>query len=114
MNVIDKLAPLKTKQVKDNSQEWVDGEVLESIALRERLVKRFKGSKLNIAKEVYNKACNKWYRLICKKREYFENKLKENIAKTKDFWKHFLVYPEIFQLLKQMQLKIIIVPDYGK
>ena len=85
MNVIDKLAPFKTKRVKDNSQEWVDGEVLESIALRDKLFKRFKGSKLNIAKEIYNKACSKWYRLICKKREYFENKLKENIAKSKDF-----------------------------
>ena len=33
MSVIDKLAPFKTKQVKGSSQEWFDGEVLESIAL---------------------------------------------------------------------------------
>ena len=33
MIVIDKLAPFKTKRVKDNSQEWFEGEVLESIAL---------------------------------------------------------------------------------
>ena len=33
MSVIDKLAPFKPKRVKDNSQEWFEGEVLESIAL---------------------------------------------------------------------------------
>ena len=33
MRVIDKLAPIKTKRVKGNSQKWFDGEVLESIAL---------------------------------------------------------------------------------
>ena len=33
VSVIDKLALFKTKRVKGNSQEWFDGEVLESIAL---------------------------------------------------------------------------------
>ena len=33
MSVIDKLAPFKAKQVKGSSQEWFDGEVLESIAV---------------------------------------------------------------------------------
>ena len=81
MSVIDKLALFKTKRVKGNSQEWFDGEVLESIALRDKLFKKFKRSKLSIDKEIYNKARNKSYRLISpKKREYFENRLKENIA----------------------------------
>ena len=88
MSVIDKLAPFKTKRVKGNSQEWFDGEVLESIALRDKLFKKFKRSKLNVDKEIYNKARNKSHRLnLQKKREYFENKLKENIAKPKDLWK---------------------------
>ena len=86
MSVIDKLAPFKTKRVKGNSQEWFDGEVLESIALRDKLFKKFKRSKLNVDKEIYNKARNKSHRLILQKREYFENKLKENIAKPKDLW----------------------------
>ena len=86
MSVIDKLAPFKTNQVKGNSQEWFDGEVLESIALRDKLFKKFKRSKLNVDKEIYNKARNKSHRLILQKREYFENKLKENIAKPKDLW----------------------------
>ena len=85
MSVIDKLAPSKTKRIKGNSQEWFDGEVLESIALRDKLFKKFKRSKLNVDKEIYNKARNRSHRLILqKKKEYFENKLKENIAKPKD------------------------------
>ena len=88
MSVIDKLAPSKTKRVKGNSREWFDGEVIESIALRDKVFQKFKRSKLNVVKEIYNKACNKSHRLILqKKREYFENKLKENIAKPKDLWK---------------------------
>ena len=86
MRVIDKLASFKTKRVKGNSQDWFDGEVLESIALRDKLFKKFKRSKLNVDKEIYNKARNKSHRLILQKREYFENKLKENIAKPKDLW----------------------------
>ena len=77
MSVIDKLAPFKTKRVKGNSQEQVDGEVLESIALRDKLFKKFKRSKLSVDKEIYNKAPNKSHRLtLQKKGEYFENKLK--------------------------------------
>ena len=37
MSVIDKLTPFKTKRGNGNSQEWLDGEVLESIALRDKL-----------------------------------------------------------------------------
>ena len=88
MNVIDKLAPFKTKRVKGNSRVWFDGEALESIALRDKLFKKFKSSKLNVDKEIYNKTRKKSHRLILqKKREYFENKSKENIAEPKDLWK---------------------------
>ena len=52
MSVIDKLAPFKTKQVKGNSQGWFDAEFLESIALRDKLFKKFKRSKLNVDKEI--------------------------------------------------------------
>ena len=67
MSVIDKLGPFKTKPIKGNSQEWFDGEVLESIALRDQLFKKFKRSKLNVDKEIYNKARNKSHRLILQK-----------------------------------------------
>ena len=69
ISVTDKLAPFKTKQVKCNSQEWFDGEVLESIALRDKLFKKFNSSKLNVDKEIYNKAHKKSHRLILKKKK---------------------------------------------
>ena len=68
-SVIYKLASFKTKRVKGNSQEWVDGEVLESTALRDKLFQKFKRSKLNVDKEIYNKARNKFHRLILQKKE---------------------------------------------
>ena len=87
MSVTDKLAPFKTKQDKGNSREWFDGDVLESAALQDKLFKKFKCSKLNVDKEIYNKAHSKSHRLILQKKKYFEKKLKENIAKPKDLWK---------------------------
>ena len=69
MSVIDKVAPFKTKRVKGNSQEWFDGEVLESIALRDKLFKKFKRSKLNVDKEIYNNAHNKSHRFISLKKK---------------------------------------------
>ena len=80
MSVSDKSAPFKTEQVKCNSQEWFHGEVLESIVLQDKLFKKFKSSKLNVDKEIQNKACmiDKSHRLILKKKkwEYFKNKIK--------------------------------------
>ena len=99
MSVVDKLAPFKTKRVKGNSQKWFDGEVLESIALRDKLFKKFKRNKLR--KVIINHGINRiaW---LCKKREYFENKLKENIAKPKDLWKTLksLGLSKIFSLVQ--------------
>ena len=69
LSVINKLAPFKNKRVKGNSQEWFDGEILESIALRETLFKKFKRNKLIIEKETYHKARNKLHRLILQKQE---------------------------------------------
>ena len=69
MSVTGKLSSFKTKRVKGNSQEWFDGEVLESIALRDKLFKKFKRSKLNVDQEIYNKARNTSHRLILQKKE---------------------------------------------
>ena len=55
-----------------NSQEWFDREVLESIALPDKLFIEFKCSKLNEDTEIYNKAHNKLHWLILQKREYFK------------------------------------------
>ena len=46
--VIDLLVPIKLKRIKQNSQEWFDGEVGEKISVRVKLFKKFKKSKLHI------------------------------------------------------------------
>ena len=55
MIVIDKIAPCKRKWVKGNTQKWFDGEVLEKLNLRNKLIKEFKKSRLHIDKELYKK-----------------------------------------------------------
>ena len=54
MNVIDKVAPLKERRVKQNSQEWFDGETADEIKNRDKLFKKFKKSKLQTDKDIYN------------------------------------------------------------
>ena len=54
-------------QIIRNSEEWFDGEILESIALRDKLFKKLERSKLNVDKEIYKNARNKLYRLILQK-----------------------------------------------
>ena len=39
---IDKVAPIKERRIKHNSQEWFDGEISEAIKNRDKLLKKFK------------------------------------------------------------------------
>ena len=56
MNVIDKLAPIKDRRLKQGSQEWFHGEIADEIKNRDRLFKKLKKSKLLIDKDIYNAA----------------------------------------------------------
>ena len=42
ISVIDKLAPLKEIRVRNNTQEWMDEEVLEGIRIRVKLLSKFR------------------------------------------------------------------------
>ena len=87
-NIINNIAPLKKKKVKNNSQDWFDGEVAEKIAIRDKLFKKFKKSKLHVDKDLYREARNNVENIIkSKKKKYFEDKLKENIGKPNELWK---------------------------
>ena len=48
MGVIDLVAPIKLRRIKQNSQEWFDSEVAEKISVRDELFKKFKKSELHI------------------------------------------------------------------
>ena len=51
--------PIKETQVKQNSQEWFDGEIANEIKNRDKLFKKFQKSKLHIDKDIYNAARHK-------------------------------------------------------
>ena len=45
---------MKERRVKQNSQEWFDGETADEIKNRDKLFKKFKKSKLQTDKDIYN------------------------------------------------------------
>ena len=84
MKVIDNNAPCKTKQVKGNTQKWLDGEVFEKLRSRERLFKAFKKTRLHIDKELYKKAKYDAEKIIAaEKQAFFDEKLSESVGKPK-------------------------------
>ena len=84
MSVINKVSPVKERRVKQNSQEWFDGEIADEIKNRDKLFKKFKKSKFHIEKEFY-KVRNM---IFNKKRLFFEKKLSESIGNLKIYGKH--------------------------
>ena len=88
LSVVDKIAPYKVLRVKNNTQDWFDSEVAEAINLRERRLKHFKSTTLHIDKELYKEAKYHALKLIKeKKKQFYKEKLKENIGKPKELWK---------------------------
>ena len=65
-----------------------DGEISEANKNRDKLLKKFKRSRLHINKELYNAARYKVPKIIFnKKKYYFESILNEYIGKPKELWK---------------------------
>ena len=56
--VINNLAPYKTIRVKNQSNEWFDGEFAEQISNKDKLFKKFKKSKLHMDELMYKEAKN--------------------------------------------------------
>ena len=85
MEVIDKVASVKNKRIKRNSQEWFDSEISEKLIIRNKLLKKYKKTRLHVNKKIYKRPRYIAQNLIAKKRkEFFENKIKECIGKSKD------------------------------
>ena len=51
MKVVNEIAPSKEIRIKNNTQEWFDREIVELIHAREKLLLKFKKSKLHIDEE---------------------------------------------------------------
>ena len=88
MEVTDKVAPVKSKRIKRNSQEWFDSEISEKLIIRDKLFKKYKKIRLYVDKEIYKRTRYSVQNFIAKKKkEFFEKKLKECVGKPKDLWK---------------------------
>ena len=87
--VINNLAPYKTIRVKNQSSEWIDGELAEQISNRDKLFKKFKKSKLHIDELIQKEAKTTVQRLIKeKKKRFFSKKLEQNIGEHRELWKN--------------------------
>ena len=87
--VVNNLAPYKIIRVKNQSNEWFDGELAEQIPNRDKLFKKFKKSKLHINELIYKEAKNTVQCQIKeKKKKIFTKKLEENIGEPKELWKN--------------------------
>ena len=88
MEVIDKVAPVKNKRIKRNSQEWFDSEISEKLIIRDKFFKKYQKTRLHIDEDIFKRARYSVQNLIAKKKKgFFENKLKECIGKPKNLWK---------------------------
>ena len=67
--VIDKVAPVKSKRIKRNSQEWFDSEISEKLIIRDKLFKKYKKTRLHVDKEIYKRARYSVQNLIAKKKK---------------------------------------------
>ena len=61
----------------------------EAIALRDKRLKHFKSTKLHVDEELYKEAKYQAQKLIkVKRKQFYKEKLIENIGKPKDLWKN--------------------------
>ena len=87
--VINNLAPYKTIRVKNQSNEWFDGELAEQISNRDKVFKKFKKSELYIDELIYKEAKNTVQRLTKEqKKSFFQKKLEDQIGEPKELWKN--------------------------
>ena len=88
ITVINEIAPLKEIRVGNNTEEWMDEEVLEGIRIRDKLLSKFKMTKSHTDHVNFKKARNNVLSLIKnKKKNRVVAKLNETIGKPKELWK---------------------------
>ena len=87
-SVINAVVPFKTVRIKNNASERFDGEIAEKVHTRDKVDKKFKSTKLHVDEEIYKEVRNTVQNFIRKKKKaYFEEKIKENMANPKKLWK---------------------------
>ena len=86
--IIDKVASVREMRIKTNSQKWFDQEIHEHIALRDKMLAKFKKLRKECDDHNYKKARNRVQTMIKRKKKNFvADKLNQNIGKPKELWK---------------------------
>ena len=67
--VTDKVAPVKSKRIKRNSQQWFDSEISEKLIIRYKLFKKHKKTRIHVDKEIYKRRRYSVQNLIAKKKK---------------------------------------------
>ena len=79
MQAVDGIAPYREFRVKGHTEDWFDGEIMERIKNRDKLLKKYKKSKLEVDHKIYSEAKLLASTLIkSKKRNYFKQNIIEN------------------------------------
>ena len=86
-SLVNEIAPMKSFRVKCYTEDWFDGEIMDSIKHRDKLLRKYKRSKLDLDYENYIKARNKTRELIkSKKINVYEETINQNTGNSKKIW----------------------------
>ena len=80
MEVIDKVAPVKSKKIERNSQEWFDNKISEKLIIRDKLFKKYKKTRLHVDKEIYKRARYSVQNVIAKRKKNFLKKNSKSVS----------------------------------
>ena len=85
--LVNQIAPIKSFRVKGYTEDWFDGEIMDCIRDRDKLLRKYKKTKLAIDYEIYKKARNEAKELInSRKISFYEETIKENTGNSKKIW----------------------------
>ena len=56
MQAVDGIAPYREFRVKGHTEDWFYGEIMERIKNRDKLLKKYKKSKLEVDHQIYREA----------------------------------------------------------
>ena len=75
-STINKIAPFKEIRIKNYSHDWFDGKILDEIILRDKRLKKFKASRLNIDEQLCKETKINVQKLIKNKQRLLPRKTK--------------------------------------